>query len=180
MPGKLDFMTPTFMAVFELFLSDPMQEYHERKVVRTTKVSKGSANKMLRLLADLGFLTREKRGRMVFYKLNLTEAVVRQFKTVVTVYALKELMNRIKDESRRIILFGSCAQGTDTSDSDIDLFVLTSAKNLVRRKVREFNRVSDRKIVPIVVDTNEFTKLKREDKPLYENVERGIVLWEKE
>ena len=180
MPGKLDFITPTFMTVFELFLSDPMQEYHERKVVRTTKVSKGSANKMLRLLADLGFLTREKRGRMVFYKLNLTEAVVRQFKTVVTVYALKELMNRIKDESRRIILFGSCAQGTDTSDSDIDLFVLTSAKNLVRRKVREFNRVSDRKIVPIVVDTNEFTRLKREDKPLYENVERGIVLWEKE
>ena len=180
MPGKLDFITPTFITVFELFLLDPMQEYHEREVMRMTKVSKGSANKILRLLADLGFLTREKRGRMVFYKLNLTEAVVRQFKTVVTVYALKELMNRIKDESRRIILFGSCAQGTDTSDSDIDLFVLTSAKNLVRRKVREFNRVSDRKIVPIVVDTNEFTKLKREDKPLYENVERGIVLWEKE
>lgn len=180
MPGKLDFITPTFMTVFELFLLDPMQEYHERKVMRMTKVSKGSANKMLRLLADLGFLTRERRGRMVFYKLNLTEAVVRQFKTVVSVFALKGLMDRIKEESRRIILFGSCAQGTDTRDSDIDLFVLTSAKNLVRRKIREFNRASDRKIVPIVVDTNEFTKLKRGDKPLYENVERGIVLWEKE
>ena len=47
----LSFITPTFMTVFELFLSDPMQEYHEREVVRRTGVSRGSANKILRLLA---------------------------------------------------------------------------------------------------------------------------------
>jgi hypothetical protein len=47
-------------------------------------------------------------------------------------------------------------------------------------KVREFNRTSDRKVALILVDTSEFTKLRREDKPLYENVQRGIVLWERE
>jgi predicted nucleotidyltransferase len=180
MPGKLDFMTPTLITVFELFLSDPMGEYHEREVVRIAKVSKGSANKMLRVLAGQGFLTRERKGRMVFYKLNRAEAVVKQFKTLSNVYLLKGLMDRMKGECRRIVLFGSCAEGTDTKDSDIDLFVLTSTKNTVKRKIRDFNRASDRKVTPIVIDTNEFTKLKREDKPLYENVQRGIVLWEKE
>lgn len=180
MPGKLDFITPTLVTVFGLFLSDPMQEYHEREVVRRTKVSKGSANKILRLISGLGFLMREKRGRMVFYRLNRTEAIVKQFKVLVTVYALKELTDRVKEECRRIVLFGSCAQGTDTKDSDIDLFVLTSAKSSVRKKMRDFNRASDRKITPIVIDTNELTKLKREDKPLYDNIERGMVLWEKE
>ncbi len=34
MPKELGFITPTFMTVFELFLSDPLQEYHEREVVR--------------------------------------------------------------------------------------------------------------------------------------------------
>lgn len=180
MPGKLDFMTPKLMVVFQLFLSDPMQEYHEREVVRRSGVSKGSANKLLRLLASLGFLTRERKGRMVFYKLNGREAVVRQFKITANVYALKKLTDRMKEESRRVVLFGSCARGTDVKDGDIDLFVLTSAKDSVRRLVSEFNRSGERKIVPIIVDANEFVKLKREDRPLYENVRKGIVLWEKE
>jgi len=180
MPEKLDFITPTLMTVLELFLSDPMQEYHEREVMRRSKVSKGSANKMLRLLAGLGFLTRQRRGRMVFYRLNDKEAVVRQFKILTNVFTLKRLTDRIKEECRRIVLFGSCAQGTDAKDSDIDLLFLTSAKNSVRRRISEFNRSGERRIAPIIVDANEFTKLKREDKPLYENVERGIILWQKE
>lgn len=180
MPQKLDFITPTLVAVFELFLSDPISEYHEREVVRRSRVSKGSANRMLRLLAGLGFLTRERKGRMVFYKLNEKEAVVRQFKILANVFALKELVDGIKEDCRRIVLFGSSAQGTDAKDSDIDLFVLTSAKNSVRRRVTDFNRRSERKVAPIIVDANEFVKLKREDRPLYENVERGIVLWERE
>jgi predicted nucleotidyltransferase len=180
MPGKLDFMTPTLVTVFELFLEDPMGRYHEREVVRTAKVSKGSANKILRLLAGQGFLTRERRGRMVFYSLNRTEATVKQFKILSDVYLLKGLTDRMREESRRIVLFGSCAQGTDTKDSDIDLFVLSSTKNMIRRKIRDFNRTSDRKVAAVVIDTNELTRLKQEDKPLYENVQRGIVLWQKE
>jgi predicted nucleotidyltransferase len=180
MPGKLDFMTPTLITVLELFLEDPMGEYHEREVVRTAKVSKGSANKMLRLLADQGFLTRERKGRMVFYSLNRTEAVVKQFKILSNVYLLKGLIDRMKEGSRRIVLFGSCAEGTDTKDSDIDLFVLTSTKSAIRREIRDFNRTSDRNVAPVVINTNELTRLKQEDKPLYENVHRGIVLWEKE
>jgi len=180
MPEKLDFITPTFMKVFELFLGDPMQGYHEREVVRRTGVSKGSANGILRLLADLDLLVRERKGRMVFYKLNAKEPVVKQFKVLVNVYKLKELLDRLKERSRRIILFGSCAQGVDVKDSDIDLFVLTSEKNSIRKTISEFNRDSERKIAPIIVDANEFINLKRDGKSLYENIERGITLWETE
>ena len=180
MRERLDFITPTLMAVLNLFLSDPIGEYYEREVVRKTKVSKGSANKMLRLLANLGLLTRERKGRMVLYRLDEREAIVRQFKILTNVYALKKLTDRTKEESRRIVLFGSCAQGTDVKDSDIDLFILTSAKDSVRREVSEFNRSNDRKVAPIIVDANELLKLKREDRPLYENVQKGIVLWQRE
>ena len=37
-----------------------------------------------------------------------------------------------------------------------------------------------RAIVPIVVDANDFVKLKRHDRALYENIEKGIVLWQAE
>ena len=180
MPKKLDFITPTLMTLLDLFLSDPMREYHEREVVRRARVSKGSANRILRLLAGLDLLIRERKGRMVFYRLNSREAVARQFKVLVNVFTVKRLVDQIKEDCRRIVLFGSCAQGVDAKDSGIDLFVLTSMVNSVRSRVSEFNRSRIRKITPIIVDPDGYMRLKRKDRSLYENVERGIVLWEKE
>lgn len=177
---KLDFITPTFVLVLDLFFSDPMQEYHEREVVRRTGVSKGSANKILRILAGHGFLTVQRKGRMVFYKLNLKDPSTRQFKILSNVCSLKELLERLQRYSRRIVLFGSCAQGTDVKGSDVDLMVLTYQKNAVRKEINRFNSKEKKRVAPIIVDANELVKMKREDGALYENIERGISLWETE
>lgn len=177
---KLEFVTPTLLAVLGLFLADPMREYHGREVVRKAHVSVGSANRILRLLASKGFLVRERKGGMVFYKLNAKEPMVRQFKIFVNVYGLKELLDVIKERCRKVVLFGSSAQGTDVKESDIDLLALTTEKDWVRKRISEFNSRSERKIAPIVVDANEFVKMKREDKSLYENIESGILLWQAE
>ena len=50
----------------------------------------------------------------------------------------------------------------------------------VKKIISDFNQKHERRISPIVVDANEFVRLKREDKPFYENIERGIALWETE
>jgi len=167
------------MAVFELFLADPMAEHHERGVIRETKVSKGSANKILRELAERDFLIRERKGRMVFYRLP-KEPVVRQFKILTGIYMLKKLVDQLEQHSRRVVLFKSCAQGLDVKGSDIDLFILGLEKGTVRRLISDFNRKNEERIAPILVDVNEFVQLKNEDKPLCENIERGKVLWETE
>jgi len=177
---KLEFITPTLMSVFELFLSDPMGEYHQREVARNTNVSVGSANGILKLLTDLDLLVRQRRGKMIFYKLNTGDAVVKQFKILLNVYSLKPLLCALRQYSRRIVLFGSSSQGTDVKESDVDLLVLTSEKALVRNEISQFNRKSERKVAPIIVDANEFVKLKRKDTALYENIEGGIALWQAE
>ncbi|MGC8998679.1 MAG: nucleotidyltransferase domain-containing protein, partial [Candidatus Bathyarchaeia archaeon] len=121
MPKKLDFITPTTLKILYVFHEDTMRELHEREVVRKAKVSKGSANKILRKLSEIGILNREKRGRMVFYRLNIKNAVARQFKVLFNVYSLHDLVEEIKQDCKRIILFGSCSEGTDVKESDIDL-----------------------------------------------------------
>jgi predicted nucleotidyltransferase len=180
MTRKLGFLTPKVMTVLEFFLEDPMQEYHEREVIRKTGVSLGSANKILRLLAKMDFLTREERGRLAIYRVNLKEPMVKQFKILINTFALKSLIGELKGVSRKVVLFGSCSQGTDTKDSDIDLLIVTTEKESVREILSEFNLNSERKVSPIKVDMNEFIRFKNDDKPLYENIERGIVLWEAE
>jgi len=180
MVEKLDFITPTFMKVLQLFLDNPMREYHEREAMRRVRISKGSANKILRLLADLDFLDRERKGRMVFYKLNVKDPTVRQFKILANVYSLRKLVDALKQHSRRIILFGSCAAGTDVKESDLDLFILTSERAYVRSRISEFNRSSERNVAPVIVNATGFVRLKNDDKPLYESIESGITLWEVE
>ena len=61
MPGESDFMTLMLITVFGLFLSDPTREYHEREVVRAEKRSKGSADKVLHVLAAQGFFSISRR-----------------------------------------------------------------------------------------------------------------------
>jgi predicted nucleotidyltransferase len=180
MVQKLDFITPTLSKVLDLFASDPLQEHHEREVMRLAGVSKGSANRMLHELSERGFLTFRKSGRMVFYKLDLENPSARQFKILANVYSLNPLVERLKEAARRVVLFGSCAQGTDVRESDIDLLVVTDDKEAARKEINRFNAKEKRRVVPIIVDANEFARLKREDRPLYDNIERGIVLWQRE
>lgn len=180
MPEKIDFITPTLLKVLYLFHKDPMEELHEREVVRRAGVSKGSANKILRKLSEIKVLERSKRGRMVFYRLNMKKAVTRQFKVLFNVYSLNKLVEEIKQDCKKIMLFGSCSEGTDVKESDVDLFILKNEKNRVRLKVSAYQRKAERRISPIIVNSNESVKLKREDKPLYERILKGITLWESE
>lgn len=178
--SSLNFITPTLVKVLELFFADPMQEYHEREVVRRAEVSKGAANEILHALSHRGFLTSQKKGRMVFYRLDLKNPSTRQFKVLSNVYSLGQILQRLQSTSRRIVLFGSCSQGTDVKESDIDLMILTEEKEVVRRVINRFNSNEKRRITPIIVNANEMVRLKRGDRALYENIERGIVLWETE
>ena len=179
MLNKLDFVTPTVLRVLYMFHQKPHEELHEREVVRRTGISEGSANKILRMLSEVAVLEREKKGRMVFYRFNVKNAVARQFKVLFNVYSLNKLVSEIKLDSKKVILFGSCSEGTDTEQSDIDLFILTNEKDIVGSKIRSYEG-ADRRIAPIVVNSNEFVQLRRNDKPLYYRVLKGIVLWETE
>lgn len=178
MPEKLDFLTPTTLKVLEFFFTNSMKQFHEREIVRNAKISKGSANKILRHLAGLSLLQREKKGRMVFYRLNTGDPVVKHLKILNNLWTLREFVEKTRESAKKIILFGSCAEGTDVRESDIDIFILTGEKKPVRESTSKFNQRNERKISPIILDVDEFTKMKREDRPLYERIDRGIVLWE--
>jgi len=178
MPEKLDFITPTVLKILYIFHNDPIRERHEREVIRDAQISKGSANSILRRLSEAGILERRKAGRMVFYRFNSRNATARQLKILFNVHSLQNLVDQLKLHCRRITLFGSCAEGLDTSESDVDLFILTQNKERVMEEVSDYQRNLERNLSPIVLNANELVKLKSEDEPLYERIEKGIILWE--
>jgi predicted nucleotidyltransferase/predicted transcriptional regulator len=178
MPDNLDSLTPLTLKVLEFFFTDSRAEFHEREVIRRANISKGSANKILRRLAALDLLIRTKKGRMVFYALNESDPRIKQLKILNNVWTLHDFVSDNKDRMRKMILFGSSADGTDIGESDYDILILTDQKTSLKESISRFNRNSSRKISPIALDMNEFVKMKREDRSLFERIDRGIVLWE--
>jgi len=157
-----------------------MEQFHEREVVRRTGVSVGAVNQILRRFQRVGLVEMDRRGKTNLYRANLRNPVARQFKVLFNVLALNDLVDKVKQISDRIVLFGSCAEGTDVKDSDIDLFILTSDTETVNHEVRLCEEKIERRLSPIIVDSNELAKMKTKDKPLYERILRGITLWERE
>jgi len=175
---KLNFITGSTLKILHTLASDPMRAFYQREVGKEAKVSVGSANRTLKVLTDKELVIKEKRGKILLYKFNTESPVAKQIKILFNVNELDELVRNLKEYSKRIILFGSCAEGNDVKDSDIDLFVLTNEKDTVRKTINSYN--TSRKIAPIIVNVNDFAKMRTEDKPLYDNILRGIKLWEKE
>jgi predicted nucleotidyltransferase len=159
------------------FLSDHTgQSFYEREIVPHVNASRSAVNLATRSLSDASLLVRERRGRMNFYSANDRHPFVRQFKVLSTVARLEPLLQALRPLARQVILFGSCAHGTDTADSDVDLFILAADR---RRTITALSQFSiGRRIQPMVVDNQELAALKEKETPFYAQVQKGIVLWE--
>lgn len=152
------------------------QSFYEREIVEATGVSRSAVNLATRSLCKAGLLLRERRGRMNFYAADDRHPFVRQFKVLDTVARLEPLLRELRPLARQIVLFGSCAEGTDTMDSDVDLFILTPNRSRVMAVIS--HHPMDRPVQPVVVDNQGMVLLKEQDRAFYAQIQRGIMLWE--
>ena len=169
------------MAILDALGDDPETRYHVRAVAEKARVSVGAASMILHTLESSRMLTVEQIGNMKFYQYNLSNPIARQFKVLFTTSRLKPLADMLEEVAAQVVLFGSVAEGTDVRDSDVDLFILTEHENAVEETLTRFVRKHhySRPLSPIIMDAAKFAHLRREDLPLYQNILRGRVLWER-
>ena len=172
---KMNLFSRAGMQLLSYLARNPGRELYQREIARETGISIGAVNQYLKGFLKMRIVSRKKRGRMFFYSLNMDNPVVRQFKVFLTVVDLSPLVERVKERSEKIILFGSCSDGTDVEESDIDLFILSEDRKEVRK---ELNKTKPkRRLSPVIFNSNEFVRLKKEDQPFYDRIMKGIELW---
>lgn len=174
----MNFADEISIRILAAMAEDPEREYYQREIAKLAGISIGATSQKLRKLSGHGLVTSRKSGRMMFYRYDLRDPVSRQLKILLNVNAIHEMIREFRDHAKRVILFGSCAEGTNVKSSDIDLFVLTEDNKKVRQIASAHGAKLDRKVSPIVVNANEFRQLRSKDEPLYERINKGIVLWE--
>ncbi len=128
-----------------LFMYNPDKSYYLRQISRLIGVSAGNAQQELKKLKDSGLLTKERKGNLVYFKINKKNPLFNDFKNIVDkTIGLKNILKEELEKVRGIdfaFLFGSYVKGDFSPDSDIDLYVIgdISEKKLYQliRKVEE-------------------------------------------
>jgi len=168
--------------VLSLLVKFSDQEFYEREVARKLGIATGSANRALNELYSTGAVTRRREGKMYFYSIDSSDAALAEFKKMVNLMLIEPLVEELKKMSSRVVLYGSCALGTDNSESDLDLFVVSNSKEGVSNVIssftfpRGFENIHIQSVIRTPVELLEGGASER---TFMEEVERGIVLWEK-
>lgn len=160
-----------------LFLSrNPDKEYYIREIATILNKSVGGIHYSLQSLTDQHLVIQRKSGRNLYYHINQDNASIKPFKIFSTIIEITPTIEKIKDLSIKIVLFGSCSIGEDTQDSDIDLFILSNQSENVKRTLLDTK--TPREIQATVVSAKEFLLIKENDAGFYKEIKKGIVLWE--
>jgi predicted nucleotidyltransferase len=158
------------------------REFYERGIARKLGIGYGSAHRAVKDLYSAGAIKRRREGKMYFYSIDSSNAALTEFKKMVNLMLVEPLVEELKKMSSRIILYGSCALGTDNSESDLDLFVVSNSKKDVSNVIsnftfpRGFENINIQSVIRTPVELLEGGE---SEQTFMEEVERGIVLWEK-
>ena len=166
----------TPLRILSFISNHPGEVFSASEVSRVSKSSRGATNQILRLLLGLDILYRERKGNLFLYRLNADNLVLRQFKIFENLLDLQGLMRKIREYCYEIVLFGSCADGSNSKGSDIDLFILTEYKKEVRRIVAEY-KTGDVKYQAIIQDPLESVSSRKEDSVFHAQIKKGITIW---
>jgi len=164
------------MELLGYLASHPGEKMYCREISKKTKISVGSASQGLRKLSDLGIIKREKKGKETYYFAETESPLLKHFKIFLNLLMLNEMVLKLKNISKKIILFGSTTRGEDNADSDIDIFILTNQKEKVKDIIHKHSFKFERRISPIIINSNEFMTLKNKDVALYRKINEGVTL----
>ena len=176
------FIATVKQKVLSLLVKFSDREFYEREVARKLGISAGSANRALNELFSSGVAWRRREGKMYFYSIDSSNAVLIEFKKMVNLMLIEPLVEELKKMSSRVVLYGSCALGTDTSGSDMDLFVVSNSKEDVSNVISGFTfprGFENIHIQPVIRTPVELLEGRESERTFIEEVDRGVILWER-
>lgn len=141
----------TAIKVMGIILENPLQEFKEIELIRKAGTGKGSASELINSLAKEGLLAERRAGKTKLVSLNLVHPQSFLLKNLFDQEKLSKLSRSklssiilFRKETEKytslLVVFGSCAAGTATEKSDIDLLAVSDCLDEVgkiRKKVEE-------------------------------------------
>ncbi len=163
-----------------LFFLNPGQSYYLRELERRLGASPGTLARELKAFSNDGLLSRQARGREVFYQINHDHPLFSEIKAIVEKTVgiparISEGFQKMK-EVRSAYVYGSLAQEKMTADSDIDLLIVGKETDGLNQFLKTLEAMFGREVNATVYSQNEFDR-KRKDKSefIYEVMKSPLI-----
>jgi predicted nucleotidyltransferase len=161
------------------FFSFPTEEMSLNDLSKSLGISKTTANRVVSVLVNEGFLDKKDLGKIWRISCNLNHRYNRTRKIAYSldmIYgsAILEEIHKIIRNPKAVVLFGSYRWGEDTEKSDIDIAVeVPDAEELRIISLGDIPKLGYRK--DVTVNLHVFSR-DRIDLNLFSNIANGIVL----
>jgi len=175
-------ITTNIQKVLKFLSLHPGKLCYEREVAKGAKISYGSANSVLRKLHKAGLLERTNQGRMCYYRMDISNPYIKEFKMLVNILILEPMIKELKKDSRKVVLYGSWAEGVDTEESDIDLFIVSSEEKNIKKTINKYSeteKVASKKIQAVIYEPADLLNIDKKEKVFIDQVTKGKILWER-
>ena len=179
------FRTPTRVGVLRLLLRHADVPFTGREVARKLGLSASNVATALRSLQRLGIVRSMVKGKAILYQANRQHILMPslwalfEFENDLLRSALRELPVEWEAYARSVILYGSVARGEESSDSDVDLCVVTrssGARRRIERKLEgshaDFYLRTGNRLAPLVLSAPTFCARYRRRDPLILQIAR--------
>jgi len=172
----------THQKVLSLFLAYPTRHFYGSEISKKGRISIGQTSKILGELLGAGVVEKERKGKTELYKLTEMTPELRMFKAMNTVLNIAPLIQRLKPMCRMVMLYGSCANGLNAEESDLDLLVVSNDRGKVLDTVARFSPKESygfTEIKSVIKTPAEWAGLETKDPVYFAEVQKGLVLYEK-
>ena len=159
----------TRRAVLGLFYGHPDEAFYLSQVTRRTGAGKGAVQREVNRLAKAELLTRDVRGREVYYQANRECPIFSELhrlvlKTVGLADVLRYALEPLKERINLAFIYGSQADGQATAASDVDLLVVGPVEEMgLHRAVQKAEKQLARAVNYTLMSKEEFVKRRREN-----------------
>jgi len=132
-------LSSTASKILQVLLENPFKKFKEIELVNTAKIGKGAGAERIKALFEEGIVLEQRVGKAKVISLNLRSPAFFFIKNIFDQQKVKRLSalrlaailffsQKVQPPASLLILFGSTAAGTATTQSDIDLLI--AGKNI--------------------------------------------------
>lgn len=165
--GRL-FKSKARTAIFQLYFTNPESSFYLRELERKLEMPVSIVRKELLRLKGEGVFISEKKGNLVYFRLNTAYPLFDELKSIVRKTIgieglIKEALAGLED-IKVAFIYGSFAKGKERAKSDVDLFLLGNIDE--GRLIRQLNNIEKtikREINYTIFSQKEYRDKKRKE-----------------
>lgn len=165
------------LKVLSFLAENTGSDFTASEILGQVSISKSGLYLALDELQNMNIINKSQRGKFILYSAKYEDPFIRHFKVLQNITILRPLLPKLEPLTIKVVLFGSASRGEDRRESDIDLLILTTTPQLIKKTISS-TKLS-RKLQVIIKTPAEFADLKESDRVFFHEIETGILLWER-